>query len=119
MKKLKIPWITSEYRRRLKKYFDNIDEIIDRIKQILDKEFGEGNYEVFLFGSVAENDYTLASDIDILVVSNKVPPRSSERAKILAKIFKEIGIDAPLEIHLAKPEQLEWYRRFAKKMIKK
>ncbi len=45
----------------------NINPSISALKKILKKRFGSG-LELYLFGSVARNDYEPDSDIDILVL---------------------------------------------------
>ena len=45
----------------------NIKESVSELKRILTECFGEG-IEIYLFGSVARNDYESDSDIDILVL---------------------------------------------------
>jgi predicted nucleotidyltransferase len=71
---------------------------------------------VFVFGSVIKGTSTPASDIDILIVSNNMPEKNSERAKIKAKIWEKIGIFSPFEIHLANEREFKWYKIFAKEM---
>jgi predicted nucleotidyltransferase len=109
-------WFSREYVERRRWYFENIDEIVKMIKGVLDIFFDK--YEIYLFGSVAENDYTMASDIDILIVSDETPSKISERSKIIAEIYRVIGLDAPVEIHLVDQRGFRWYKRFVKKYIK-
>jgi predicted nucleotidyltransferase len=45
----------------------NIKDSISSVKKILQKRFGS-ELELYLFGSVARNDYETDSDIDILVL---------------------------------------------------
>jgi predicted nucleotidyltransferase len=61
---------------------------------------------VLVFGSVAENDFTLSSDIDVLIISNKAPMKRVERGEILGKIYASIGKVHPFEIHLI--TQRDW-----------
>ncbi len=79
--------------------------------------------EVYVFGSAIQSELTAVSDIDVLIVSRKVPKTFGECSKIRSKIRKEaekLGIpwDYPLEIHLATPEEAETYKKLAKKMLK-
>jgi len=97
-------------------YFENIGRVVDVIKGVLDERFQR--YEVYLFGSVAEGDYTMASDIDILVVSDDTPKRVSERSEILARIYGALGLDAPVEVHLVDREGFEWYKRFMGRYVR-
>ncbi len=96
-----------------KKYFERYREYAKKIKEIAKSELSD--VKVFVFGSVIEGKHTPSSDIDILVVSKNMPKSMGDRAKIRAKILKEIGITSPFEIHLVNPKEFEWYRRFIKK----
>ena len=70
--------------------------------------------EVYIFGSVAEGKHTMASNIDLLVVLDRI----EDRTKILVKINEILGELHPFEIHLVTREEFEWYKKFAKKMIR-
>jgi len=62
----------------------NINRSISALKKILQKRFGSG-VELYLFGSVARNDYEPDSDIDILVlVPSKVDTSLKENIIDLA-----------------------------------
>lgn len=76
-----------------------------------------GDIRVYLFGSVAEGKDTPSSDIDIMVVSSRIPKSAGERAKVISRILEEVGLDAPLEVHLVSPEEEAWYLRFVKKRV--
>ncbi len=102
--------------RENRKYFENYMDYARVIKRVVRRELDDA--EVFVFGSVVEGKHTPASDIDILVVSEKMPARQSERARLRAMVFREIDFFAPFEIHLVNPEEFEWYRRFVKKMVR-
>lgn len=53
----------------------------------------------------------MLSDIDVAVVSQKVPEKPIERVRIKLKL--KDGFDtSPLEIHLLTPEEWETYKRF-------
>ncbi len=70
--------------------------------------------KVIVFGSIVRNEATLSSDIDVAIISEKVPEKDLERNKILAEIRK--SIKGPFEIHLLKPKTWKnWYLRFVKK----
>jgi len=62
---------------------------------------------VYVFGSVVRGHFTAASDIDILVVTERV----EEGYRMMVEVYK--SVDAPVELHVASPRQFEsWYRRF-------
>lgn len=98
-----------------KKYFVNPQKYAQTIKNLAQKELASPR--IFLFGSVVENKATPGSDIDLLVVSPSVPQRQSDRAKIKAAFYKEIGFYSPFEIHLITPQELDWYARFINRKI--
>ena len=97
-----------------RKYFEN-REYIKMIKGEFVKLFGEDT-RVIVFGSFARGEQTPQSDIDILVVSEKVPEDPEEESRIRAEIKKKIGgITAPFQIHFSTPSQYEsWWRKFIK-----
>lgn len=109
-------WLGRRAVERRRWYFENLDRLVEMIRSVLDRFFT--SYEIYLFGSVAEGDYTMASDIDILVVTDEAPRRVSERSRIVMEVYKAIGLDAPVELHLVDREGFEWYRRFARKLVK-
>ena len=108
--------ILIESANEKRKYFRNYLTYAKKIKEIATKLLGKS--EVFVFGSVVEGKHTPSSDIDILIVSENVPKSLEDRAKISAKILKEIDIFAPFELHIVNEKEFEWYRRFLKKTIK-
>jgi len=109
-------WLSRESVERRKWYFENLDKVTEAIRRILDRYFRE--YEIYLFGSVAEGDYTMASDIDILIVSSEMPKQASKRSEIAMKIYEALGLDAPVELHMANFEEFQWYRRFMKNYVR-
>ncbi len=84
------------------------------VKKMAERLLGE--VKVYLFGSVVEGADTPSSDVDIMVVSSRTPT-IGERSKLVAEILKEVGVDAPIEVHLLIPEEEEWYLRFVKKRV--
>ena len=109
------PWLSRKRREELRRYLDDPLRVAATIGSVAEKLLG--NVEVFLFGSTAEGDATMASDIDVLVVSPNTPKSASGRSRIAIAILEKIGLDAPVEIHVATPEELKWYKRFSKKMV--
>ncbi len=84
------------------------------VKKMAERLLGE--VKVYLFGSVVEGADTPSSDMDIMVVSSRTPT-IGERSRLVAEILKEVGVDAPIEVHLLIPEEEEWYLRFVKKRV--
>ncbi len=85
------------------------------VKKVAERLLGE--VRVYLFGSVVEGADTPSSDVDIMVVSSRTPRSVGERSKLVAEILKEVGVDAPIEVHLLRPEEEKWYLRFVKKRV--
>ncbi|MCS7144743.1 MAG: nucleotidyltransferase domain-containing protein [Archaeoglobaceae archaeon] len=108
--------LKAEIARKERIYFEKYMEYAKKIKEIAIELLG--NADVFLFGSVVEGKATMASDIDVLIVSKNTPKRILDRSKIVAEILKRIDVFAPFEIHLIREEELEWYKRFVKKFLK-
>jgi predicted nucleotidyltransferase len=83
----------------------NWKEIAKRVKEIVSRI--DPSAEIYVFGSVVRGEYTGASDIDILVITNNI----EKKYEIMVKVYKEI--DAPVELHIVTPEQYRrWYMRF-------
>lgn len=97
------------------KYFKNYLKYASIAKKVVERELGDA--KVFVFGSVVKGKATPASDVDLLILSKRMPERMSERSKIKAKIWKEIGIFSPFEIHLVDEKEFEWYKKFIDKKI--
>ncbi len=57
---------------------------------------------VFLFGSVAREEYVLTSDIDILILTKLKP------CEVIAKLRKE-GFDEPFEFHVTDEKMFSFY----------
>jgi hypothetical protein len=72
----------AEISKERRKYFDSRKHYAKLIKEAVNLE----NVEVGIFGSVIEDKHTMASNINVLVISDDVPKRLDERAKILSKI---------------------------------
>ena len=64
--------------------------------------------EIFLFGSVLEDKFVAASDVDILIVS-EIPKSHKKRAEIIANIeeMADLPLVHPFEFHLMNPEEFE------------
>lgn len=70
---------------------------------------------IYVVGSVARGDHTASSDVDILVVSQSIPERVAERARIKAHVEEKLELPYyhPFEIHLLRPEEAEHFLRRA------
>jgi len=95
------------------KYFINPIFYAKKIKKNAIKILGK-DIKVYLFGSIVKNNFTFNSDIDILIVSEKIK-KIKNRSNLRLRLLKNIGIDSPFEIHFATPEIYEnWYKKFIK-----
>ena len=103
-----------EISKERKKYFENYKHYAKLIKEAVDL----ADVEVLVFGSVVEGAYTMASDIDVLIISDGVPKKLDERAKILGKINNVLGYYHPFELHLVTTEESKWYKRSIKNYLK-
>jgi len=79
-----------------------------------------GPCDLYVFGSVAEKHATGASDVDILVVCDRLPKDQRSRGEIKAEVEEEanLPLSHPFEIHLADRSDAPWYFRHIKQMIK-
>ncbi len=92
-----------------KKYFDNLEEYLEKIKKIVDEECSDA--KVYLFGSVVEGNYSIGlSDIDVAVVSDEFEDRE-KRLEVFGKLTKAF-FDSPFEFHVLTVERWEVFRRF-------
>ena len=96
------PW---RYRERILHMLKNYREAASKVKRIV-KMF-DPEARVFVFGSMVRGKYTGASDIDLLIVTEK----TELKYKIMVEVCKTI--DAPIELHIITQYQLDnWYKRF-------
>ncbi len=98
-----------------KKYREKPEELARSVKRAAERILGRAR--VYLFGSVVEGEDTPSSDVDVMVVSEAVPSSVGERSKVIARILEEVGLDAPVEVHLLRPEDERWYLRFVKRRV--
>jgi predicted nucleotidyltransferase len=76
-----------------------LDQIVQRIVKVARPQ------KIILFGSAARSEMGPDSDLDILVVTDRDHRRKTAR-KIRRQLF---GIGVPIDIIVAKPEDLERY----------
>ena len=95
-----------EMSKEKQRYFDNYMKYSKLIKQTAEEFLG--NAEVILFGSFVEGRHTMASDIDVLIISDNI----KDRNEVLVEINKVLGIFHPFELHLITKKEFGWYKRF-------
>ena len=97
-----------------KEYFENYLEWGKRIKEIAKELLGE-EVKVIIFGSVVKKTWTPTSDIDILIISDKLSENWEENRWLRTEIKRRISPSSPFQIHLATPEEFNrWWKNFIK-----
>jgi len=99
------------YERR-KKYFENISFYLEQIKKRAKVIFPDA--KIYLFGSVVEGKTHPRSDIDVAIVTNKVPKSVEDLAKIKVKVLEDLEF-SPFELHILSEKEWRFYRNFVKK----
>ncbi|GBC71471.1 hypothetical protein HRbin02_01255 [Candidatus Calditenuaceae archaeon HR02] len=94
--------VLLEEAMRRRAVFNNLERYLEKIKRVVESLDKDG--EVYLFGSVVEGGYTLSSDIDVLIVTEKDP------FQVRAELWRA-GITDPFELHIYTPEQAEQLKR--------
>ncbi|WP_148682293.1 nucleotidyltransferase domain-containing protein [Pyrobaculum neutrophilum] len=86
-------------------YLRNYRAVAELVKEVA--RWYDPEARVYVFGSAVRGDYTAASDIDILVVTNAV----ERKYDIMTEVYRRT--EAPVEVHVTTPQQFQrWYRRF-------
>jgi len=96
-----------------RKFFENAEEYLNLIYKAAKEELPDA--KVYLFGSFYRGDYhPCLSDIDVAVVSEKVPKSPSKISLIKGRILKKAGMElySPFQLHVLRPNEWEFYRRF-------
>ncbi len=67
--------------------------------------------KVYVVGSVARGDYVASSDVDVLVVSDRVPEKPADRSRIKLIIEEKLNLPPhhPFEIHLLTKTEAKHY----------
>ncbi|MCS7138665.1 MAG: nucleotidyltransferase domain-containing protein [Crenarchaeota archaeon] len=87
--------------------FEKLPEILKKIRDILSKM--DKDSRAFLFGSVARGEYSLTSDVDILILT-KLKPN-----EVIARLRKE-GFDEPFEFHVVDEKAFDFYTLLFKEL---
>ena len=97
--------MSRRYELRVLDMLRNYREVARRVKEIVRRL--DSDAEVYVFGSVPRGEFTGASDIDILVVTERLDLKDKMRVDVYR------SIEAPVELHVVSRKQLEkWYKRF-------
>lgn len=106
--------IQAEMLREILGWRKYLPVLVEAVKEVLGDEA-----EVYVAGSAAEGRLTANSDIDVLVVVDKVPGKGIERARILDRMWmlmESRGVPwwYPFEIHLITEVELERFKKAGK-----
>jgi len=108
--------IKNEIVEEKKKYFKNYIFWCRKIKNKAKEVLKDNKLKVLVFGSVIKKCWTPNSDIDVLIISEKIGNNWEDIIRKKVEIKKSVGIFSPFQIHLATPkEYTEWYKKFIKK----
>ncbi|WP_457678645.1 nucleotidyltransferase domain-containing protein [Thermovibrio sp.] len=112
MKKITPVELAKRIARKRKEFFRELDLHLKKVRERA--ELYLPGASVYLFGSVYRGDYLPAlSDVDLTVVSEKVPRSHDERARLKIKILGELH-GSPIELHLLTPKECEFYKNFVR-----
>jgi len=99
--------LSKPYELRVLEYLKNYLDVAKKVKKLVQSL--DPDAKVYVFGSVARGKFTAASDIDILVITNK----PQLKYEMMVHVYKEL--EAPIELHITTPKGFEkWYKRFLK-----
>jgi len=103
VRSLDISWERAKILRDWRRY-------VDRIARSVKKILGD-DARVYVFGSAVRGELTAISDIDILVVSKRVPRSFMERVKLKLKIMDSSSLPdhGPFELHLVDEREAKLY----------
>lgn len=95
--------ILKEWRIWVHRIADVVEEVIPDV-------------EVYVIGSVIRGNSTGGSDVDVLLVSEHMPNKLIDRAKLKALIEEKLGLPYyhPFEMHLLRLEEAEYYIKKSK-----
>ncbi len=77
--------------------------------------------QVYVTGSTVRGDQVGGSDVDVLIISQNIPEKAIEKAKIKAVIEEKLNLPPyhPFEIHLLTPKEAQPYLKTTKQLILK
>ncbi len=65
--------------------------LLDNLLKILKKNCGDNLVSLILYGSIARGDYKLDSDIDLLIIFEKLPKKRLSRQKFFILLENEVS----------------------------
>ena len=107
--------IRKELVEEKEKYFKNYILWCKKIKRKAKKVLKDDNIKVLVFGSIIKKQWGPNSDIDVLIISEKIGNNWEDIIRIKTEIKKSVGLFSPFQLHLATPQEYnEWYKKFIK-----
>lgn len=105
--------IKKEVWEEKKRYFENYLVYCQKIKKESERLLSP--VRVLVFGSIVQGNWGPNSDIDVLVISDKLSKNWEENQIYKVKIKSKLGPFSPFQIHLARPQEYEsWHKNFIK-----
>ncbi|MEM4420382.1 MAG: nucleotidyltransferase domain-containing protein [Candidatus Caldarchaeum sp.] len=80
-----------------------------------------GDADVYVFGSVVTGESVASSDVDVLIVSERVPESMLERGALKVEVERvaELPVYHPFELHIVRPDEAEHYfKKIGRNMLK-
>lgn len=107
-------WMRSERLRKKAEMLHQWRKYAQKIAEASSNILGE-DVDVHVFGSVVKGEATAASDIDILIVTNRTINSLTERNRLGMMIEEIAGLPQvhPFEIHIVTKDEAEPYFRHA------
>lgn len=97
--------MSKAFEDKMLDYLEKYVEVAYEVKEIVKKI--DLDAKVYVFGSIVRGKYTASSDIDMLVVTERL----GEKYRMMVEVYKKI--DAPIELHITTPEKFTgWYKKF-------
>ena len=85
----------------LRNYMKVVREVRDIVRKI------DPDARVYVFGSVVRGKFTASSDIDVMVVTERI----ERKYEMMVRVYK--ATEAPIELHVVTPEGFLWYKKFS------
>jgi len=109
--------IANKYYKMRMEAVENIENdlkiIVSEVKSIFD------DAEIYLFGSYVKGNFDkFLSDVDVLIVSDKVPNKARERSKIKIRIKEKAKRFFIFQLHFLTREEFKIYKKFIDKIVK-